>query len=114
MEPWLFQRTRLRTCLDEQRECKSFHLRKGALTFDNLPRNPRDEGEAIGSFTYDFAKREVRLKRSEKAPCDQRTQSFGFEPKLLKQIVPYKFRQPPGIVANGVIHFMARLTIISN
>ncbi len=37
-------------------------LEKGALTFDEF-RVTRDEGAGTGSFTYDFAKREVRLKR---------------------------------------------------
>ena len=37
------------------------HLEKGALTFDNF-RVTRDEGVGTGSFTYDFVKREVRLK----------------------------------------------------
>ena len=99
-----FQRTRLRTVWMNNASA-NVHLEKGALTFDNF-RVTRDEGEANGSFTYDFAKREVRLKevKSTLRPADA---IIWIEPKLLKQIVPYKFRQPPGIVANGVIHFGA-------
>ena len=81
------------------------HLEKGALTFDNL-RVTRDEGVGTGSFTYDFVKREVRLKevKSTLRPTDA---ILWVEPKLFKDVAPYKFRQPPSIVANGVIHFGA-------
>ena len=79
------------------------HLENGALTFDNF-RVTRDEGVGTGSFTYDFVKREVRLKevKSTLRPTDA---ILWIEPKLFKEVAPYKFRQPPSIVANGVIHF---------
>lgn len=81
------------------------HLEKGALTFDNF-RVTRDEGIGTGSFTYDFVKREVRLTdvKSTLRPTDA---IVWIEPKLFKDVAPYKFRQPPSVVANGVIHFGA-------
>jgi hypothetical protein len=80
-------------------------LRNGAVTFDNL-RVTRDEGIGTGSFTYDFVKHEVRLTdvRSTLRPTDA---ILWVEPKLFKHVAPYKFRQPPTVVANGVIHFGA-------
>ena len=65
----------------------------------------RDEASAR-SFNYDFGKREVRLKeiKSTLRPADA---ILWVEPKLLKEVAPYKFRQPPSIVANGVVHFGA-------
>jgi len=80
-------------------------LEKGALTFDNF-RVTRDEGVGTGLFTYDFVKREVRLKdiKSTLRPADV---ILWIEPKLFKEVAPYKFRQPPSVVANGVIHFGA-------
>ena len=83
----------------------NLHLEKGALTFDNL-RVTRDEGAGTGSFTYDFAKREVRLKdvRSTLRPTEA---ILWIEPKLFKDVAPYKFRHPPSLVANGVVHFGA-------
>ena len=80
-------------------------LEKGALTFDDF-RVTRDEGVGTGSFTYDFVKREVRLKdvKSTLRPADA---ILWIEPKLFKEVAPYKFRQPPSIVANGVVHFGA-------
>jgi hypothetical protein len=80
-------------------------LDKGALTFNDF-RVTRDEGIGTGSFTYDFVKREVRLKeiKSTLRPADA---ILWIEPKLFKEVAPYKFRQPPNIVANGVVHFGA-------
>ena len=82
------------------------HLDKGALTFDNL-RVVRDEGTGSGSFTYDFVKHEVRLKdvKSTLRPTDA---ILWVEPKFFKEVAPYKFRQPPNVVANGIIHFRGR------
>ena len=78
-------------------------LDNGALTFDNL-QITRDEGVGTGSFTYDFVKHEVRLKeiKSNLRPTDV---ILWAEPKLFKEVTPYKFRQAPNVVANGVIHF---------
>jgi len=80
-------------------------LDKGALTFDDF-RITRDEGVGTGSFTYDFVKRQVRLKevKSTLRPADA---ILWIEPKLFKEVAPYKFRQPPNIVANGVVHLGA-------
>jgi len=80
-------------------------LEKGALTFDNL-RVTRDEGIGTGSLTYDFVKKEIRLKevKTTLRPTDA---ILWIEPKLFKEVAPYKFRQPPTVVANGVIHFGA-------
>ena len=83
----------------------NLHLDKGALTFDNF-RITRDEGVGTGSFTFDFLKREVRLKdvKSTLRPADV---IVWIEPKLFKHVAPYKFRQPPNVVVNGVVHFGA-------
>ncbi len=83
----------------------NLHLEKGALTFDEF-RVTRDEGVGTGSFTYDFAKREVRLKgvKSTLRPSEA---ILWIEPKLLKEVAPYKFRQSPSVTANGVVHLGA-------
>jgi hypothetical protein len=99
-----FQRTRFRGVWMNGGNA-NVHLGNGALTFDNF-RVTRDEGVGTGSFTYDFVKREVRLKevKSTLRPTDA---ILWIEPKFFKEVAPYKFRQPPSIVANGVIHFGA-------
>ncbi len=98
------QRTRFRGAWMNSANA-NVHLDKGALTFDNF-RVTRDEGVGTGSFTYDFVKREVRLKevKSTLRPTDA---ILWVEPKLFKNVAPYKFRQPPSVVVNGVVHFGA-------
>jgi AsmA-like C-terminal region len=75
----------------------------GAMTYDNL-RIARDEGTGTGSFTYDFVKHEVRISniRSSLRPTDA---IFWIDPTVWKTVMPYKFRQPPSITANGVYQF---------
>src|SRR5207344_1829831 len=76
----------------------------GALAFNNL-HVVRDEGSANGTFIADFAKREVRMNlKGNLRPTEV---ILWIEPRFFKEVVPYKFRQPPNVVANGVIHFGA-------
>lgn len=64
----------------------------------------RDEGTGSGSFTYDFKKHEVRVSniRSSLYPAEV---IFWIDPKTWKTVVPYKFRRPPNVIANGVYQF---------
>ncbi|MEY2504892.1 MAG: hypothetical protein QOG27_1172 [Verrucomicrobiota bacterium] len=96
------QRTRFRGAWMNEASA-AIHLEKGALTLDNL-HILRDEGSGSGSFTYDFAKHEVHLKdvKSTLRPTDA---ILWVEPRYLREVAPYKFRQPPNVVANGVLHF---------
>ncbi|HEV2842867.1 MAG TPA: AsmA-like C-terminal region-containing protein [Chthoniobacterales bacterium] len=98
------QRTRFRGAWMNNANA-NLRLDQGALTFDDF-RVTRDEGVGTGSFTYDFVKREVHLKdiKSTLRPADA---ILWIEPKLFKAVAPYKFRQPPSVVANGVVHFGA-------
>jgi hypothetical protein len=79
------------------------HFADGAVTYDDL-HVTRDEGVGAGSFTYDFAKHEVRISniKSTLKPVDA---AFWIDPDLWKTVVPYKFHQQPTIVANGVYQF---------
>lgn len=83
----------------------NLRLENGALTFDNF-HIARDEGTGTGSFTFDFVKREVILKdvHSTLHPTEA---ILWIEPRFFKHVAPYKFRQTPTVVANGVIHFGA-------
>jgi hypothetical protein len=75
----------------------------GAITCEDL-HVTRDEGTGSGGFTYDFKKHEVRVSniRSSLYPAEV---IFWIDPKTWKTVVPYKFRRPPNIVANGVYQF---------
>lgn len=79
------------------------HFGNGAVTYDDL-RIVRDEGIGTGTFTYDFARHEVRVSNI-KSSLRPRDAIFWIDPKLLNTITPYKFRQPPSITANGVYQF---------
>jgi hypothetical protein len=75
----------------------------GAVTYDNF-RVVRDEGTGTGTFTYDFKKHEVRFSNIKTSvhPVDA---ILWIDPKLLKSVTPYKFRQPPNLAAEGVYQF---------
>jgi len=79
------------------------HFVDGALTCEDL-HVTRDEGTGSGSFTYDFKRHEVRVSniRSSLNPAEV---IFWVDPKTWKTVVPYKFRRPPNVIANGVYQF---------
>jgi hypothetical protein len=81
-------------------------LRDSAITVTDL-HVERDEGTGTGSFTYDFAKHEVRI-TDVKANLRPAEVILWVEPKFWKAVVPYKFRQPPNVTANGVVQFHGR------
>src|SRR5262249_2703053 len=57
-----------------------------------------------GTFTYDFAKHEVRVSNI-KATVRPVEAAYWIDPDLPKTVAPYKFHQPPAIAANGVYQF---------
>jgi AsmA-like C-terminal region len=79
------------------------HFADGAVSCEDL-HVTRSEGTGSGSFTYDFKKHEVRVSniRSSLHPAEV---IFWIDPNTWKTVEPYKFRRPPGIVANGVYQF---------
>jgi hypothetical protein len=79
------------------------HFADGAVTCEDI-HVTRDEGAGSGSFTYDFKKHEVRISNihSSLYPAEV---IFWIDPNTSKTIVPYKFRRPPNVVANGVYQF---------
>ncbi len=91
--------------MDERRE-RRIHFADGAVTCEDI-QVTRDEGTGSGSFTYDFKKHEVQISnvRSSLYPAEV---IFWIDPKTWKTIVPYKFRRPPNVVANGVYQFQRR------
>src|SRR5438270_6937638 len=80
-----------------------FHFADGAVSYENF-HITRDEGVGTGTFTYDFAKHEVRVSNI-KANVRPAEVSFWIDPDLPKNVAPYKFHQPPTITANGVYQF---------
>ncbi len=74
-----------------------------AITFEDL-RVTRPEGTGTGAFTYDYGKREVRL-RDVKTTLRPTDVIYWIEPKLFKIVAPYKFRAVPHLTANGVVQY---------
>ncbi len=74
-----------------------------AIHFDDF-RITRDEGTGTGSCAYDFAQHEVRLAnvKTTLRPTDA---IVWIEPKLFKEVAPYKFHNIPSVTANGVVQF---------
>ena len=97
-----FDRTRFRGIWMNSARA-DLHFADGAVTYENF-RITRDEGVGTGTFTYDFVKHEVRIVNVKSAlrPTDA---IFWIDPDQWKNVVPYKFRQPPTITANGVYQF---------
>ncbi len=81
----------------------NIHFGDGAVTYDNFRVN-RDEGTGSGNFTYDFKNHEVRISNV-KSSLNPPEAVLWVDPDLFKIVAPYKFRQPPNVIANGVYQF---------
>jgi len=96
------QRTRFRGAWMNEASA-ALRLENGALHLDNL-RVLREEGVGTGSIAYDFAHHEIRFKDI-KSALRLMEAIVWVDPKYFKEVAPYKFRQPPNLVVNGVFHF---------
>ena len=79
------------------------HFADGAITCEDF-RIVRDEGTGTGNFTYDFKKHEVRVSKI-KSLLHPAQAILWIDPKIWKTVLPYKFRRPPTITANGLYQF---------
>jgi hypothetical protein len=79
------------------------HFADGALTCDDL-HVTRNEGSGTGSLTYDFKKHEVRISNI-KSSLNPAEVIFWIDPKVWNTVMPYKFRRPPSVTANGLYQF---------
>lgn len=79
------------------------HFADGAISCQDF-HVLRDEGTGAGNFTYDFKRHEVRVSNI-KSFLDPAEAIFWIDPKVWQTIVPYKFRHPPTVTANGIYQF---------
>ena len=79
------------------------HFADGALACEDL-HVARNEGTGTGSFTYDFKKHEVRISNI-KSTLNPAEVIFWIDPKISNTVMPYKFRRPPSVTANGLYQF---------
>ncbi len=63
----------------------------------------RVEGESTGGVAVDFERNEVRLNRI-RATVNPQEVIIWFEPNLLKDIAPYRFKRAPNLFLDGLIH----------
>ena len=99
---FVFDRTRFRGIWMKS-ATSELHFANQSVSFEKF-RVTRDEGFGAGSAVYDFAKHEVRLSNV-KATLRPSEAIAWVEPKFVKHVVPYKFRQPPNVTVNGVVQF---------
>src|SRR5438132_1090476 len=95
-------RTRFRGTWMNSADTK-IHFADGALACEEL-HVARNEGTAMGSFTYDFKKHEVRISNI-KSSLNPAEVIFWIDPKVSNTVAPYKFRRPPSVTANGLYQF---------
>jgi hypothetical protein len=76
-------------------------IKDRAITYRDM-RVVRPEGAGTGSFTYDFENKMVRLEnvRTNLIPPDV---AMWIEPKIVKDILPYRTRGAPDLRINGVV-----------
>jgi hypothetical protein len=98
----IFGRTRFRGTWMNSADTK-IHFADGAVTCEDL-HVTRNEGSGTGSFTYDFKKHEVRIANI-KSSLNPAEVIFWIDPKIWNTVVPYKFRRPPSVTANGLYQF---------
>jgi AsmA-like protein len=95
-------RSRFRSTWMNSADAK-IHFADGALACEDL-HVARNEGTGTGSFTYDFKKHEVRVSNI-KSSLNPAEAIFWIDPKIWNTVVPYKFRRPPSVTANGLYQF---------
>lgn len=67
----------------------------------------REEGTGRGTFIYDFGRGEARL---ENIVSDMHPEKVAMwiDPEFVDDVVPYRFRKPARVVANGVVRLGGR------
>ncbi len=94
-------RTAVRDAWMDRIESK-FEIADSAFVYRNFLIT-RGKGQATGTFIYDIGRREVRLEgvKSTLPPVDV---MMWVDPKIADAIRPYRFRQPPQVLADGMVH----------
>ncbi len=94
-------RTAVRDSWMDRIESK-FEIADSAFVYRNFTIS-RGKGQATGTFVYDIGRREVRLEgvKSTLPPVEV---MMWVDPKIADSIRPYRFRQPPLVLADGMIH----------
>jgi hypothetical protein len=94
-------RTAVRGAWMDKIESK-FEIADSAFIYRNFTIT-RGKGQGTGTFIYDIGRREVRLEgvKSTLPPVDV---LMWVDPKIADAVRPYRFRQSPFVLANGMVH----------
>ena len=84
----------------DRAECKLF-IKDRAVTYHQF-KIERGGGVGTGSFTYDFAKHEVRLDKIQSTISPQDAAPW-VNPDIIKSVAPYRFKTRPNLSINGVV-----------
>jgi hypothetical protein len=77
-----------------------------AVTYRDF-RVRRKEGTAAGTFAYDFGKREVRVENI-RSNVDPLEMAVWVDPKIVKDLKPYRIRGMPRLVIDGKVALEGR------
>ncbi len=84
-----------------KRASAQLRVAERAITYRNLHVD-RDEGTGSGTFTYDFARHEVRLEGI-KTLLKPQDVGMWIDPRLAHDLEPYRFKSAPQLAINGVV-----------
>ena len=79
-------------------------IKDRAVTYQDF-KIERGEGVATGSFTYDFAKHEIRLDKIKSTLMPVDIAPWIDNPDIPKYVAPYRFKDRPNLSINGVVQF---------
>lgn len=79
-------------------------IKDRAVTYQGF-RIERAGGVATGSFTYDFAKHEIRLDKIKSTLLPIEVAPWLDNPDMPKFVAPYRFKGHPSLAINGVVQF---------
>lgn len=66
----------------------------------------RDEGQGTGAFSYDAARREIKINHVE-TTLTPKEAIMWIEPRFLEHVAPYRFHRTPHVSANGIVQLGA-------
>ena len=96
-------RASLRHSPMDRAECDVL-IKNRAITYQQFTIE-RGDGVATGSFTYDFAKHEIRLDKIKSSLVPVDVAPWIDNPDMPKYVAPYRFRGQPNLFINGVVQF---------
>ncbi len=79
-------------------------IKDRAVTYQDF-RIERGDGLATGSFTYDFAKHEIRLDKIKSTLMPVDVAPWIDNPDIPRYVAPYRFNGHPDLFINGVVQF---------